>query len=91
MENPRSGSSLVYCKDHIYAIGGNSAFHRLASVERYDLGMKVWEADSNMKTPRSNFATVVIGGTIYVMGGFNGTHTINNTESYTPSKVVAEW
>lgn len=91
LENPRSGSSLVYCRNALYAIGGNSAFHRLTSVERFNMNTKIWEADSNMMTPRSNFATVVLGGTIYVMGGFNGTHTINKTESYTPTHGIAEW
>ena len=70
--------------DHAYAIGGlDDGNNILATVERYDRGLDLWEdIGTDLPAPRQNAATLIDDSdTIYVFGGqtSTGTSGIANT------------
>ena len=56
----------------LYAIGGWSGGHRVATAERYDPAANTWTAIASMASARTDFAAAAMGGALYVTGGLEG-------------------
>ena len=80
----RRALSVVALPDGIYAIGGYSGKHYIASVERYDIQTNVWTLIEPMQSPKCTLSCVVSVPDfryIYALGGFNG-KPLNEVERY---------
>ena len=76
---------------NLYAVGGESSYNYLSSVERYDLAANAWEAVAPMGTERSEHGAAVLDGKLYAVGGEkenneeDGSQLVNTVERYNPA------
>lgn len=73
MPTPRSFLTLVYCKNFIFAIGGEEKYNKTSkALEKFDLAKEKWKVMSGMIKPRVASSCVVVENKIYIMGGSEG-------------------
>lgn len=70
-------------------MGGFDGSRQLASVERYDTEIQVWDSVAPIKIARSALSLTVLDGKLWCMGGFDGHSFLSIVELYDPA--VDKW
>lgn len=75
---------------YIYALGGRSGIHHLASAERYDPAANSWWPLPPMKQRRVRLAAAVLRGCVYAIGGMDENEcALRTVERYNPQ--MQQW
>ena len=78
---PDGAFATAVIADKLYACGG----HRLASVERFDPDVGVWELLQPMFTERACAAVTVLHGQLYMCGGLGDAGPMSSMERFDPT------
>lgn len=94
MPTPRTGAAVVTVDArYIYVLGGHEiaadGFQPLATVERYDTKLNMWESLPPMLHPRRVCKAVVVNGQVHVIGGLGSHGPVAIPEAYDP--VTKRW
>lgn len=69
MIEPRQNFQLIWANGLLYAIGGETEYGAINSVEYYDKSTNRWFKTTKMSTARSAAGSVLFKNHIYVLGG----------------------
>ena len=84
--------SIVYNKNVIYVIGGNSSNYEnsnlYSSIEYFDLNEPKWKLlNKHMYEPKMNVKAIIYKDYLYITGGYNKDRFIKNIERYNLNKI----
>ena len=86
----RYGLSLAIHNNNLYAMGGNTGYQFLESVEKAKIGAKgelmSWQYTTPLSTSRAAFASIIYKDWIYIFGGAVGNVYLDSVEYATFDK-----
>lgn len=81
---------LIFFNEKVFAVGGETVYGVLHSVEYYDDNNNAWKKVASMNCGRTQHAAFVYNNLLYVVGGnYNDRRLQTSVEYYDPS--IDKW